>query len=64
MNRRRLRMLIYAVAVLITIAWIIESFTVGRGFVSAYVAPVAIIGNFVLAFGLMRDNKSGKGRGR
>ena len=62
MNRRRLRMLIYAVAVLITIAWIIESFTVGRGFVSAYLAPIAIAGLLVVAF--LRDNNSGKSGGR
>jgi hypothetical protein len=55
-------MLIYAVAVLITIAWIIESFTVGRGFVSTYLAPIAIAGLLVVAF--LRDNNSGKGCGQ
>jgi hypothetical protein len=64
MSWSRVRMFIYAVTVVITIAWIIESCTVGRGFGSTYLAPVAIIGNLVLAFGLIRDDKNRRGRER
>jgi uncharacterized membrane protein len=55
-------MLIFAIAAVITIAWIIESFTVGRGFISTYLAPVAIVGLLVLAF--WPDSSKGRGRGR
>jgi hypothetical protein len=33
-----------------SVAWFIEAFSHGRGFVSTYLAPVAIVGNLFGAF--------------
>ena len=51
-------LVIWALSAALALAWFVESFTVGRGFISTYLAPLAIIGNLVGVF-LMRKGDSG-----
>jgi hypothetical protein len=53
-NRRRIGLTIWAVSFAVTIAWLIEAFAVGRGFISTYLAPLAIIGNLLGVFMMRR----------
>ena len=41
---------IWALAAAVSVAWFVEAFTVGRGFISRYLAPFGIVGNLVGAF--------------
>ena len=41
---------IWALAAAISVAWFVEAFAVGRGFISRYLAPFGIVGNLVGAF--------------
>jgi len=41
---------IWALAAAVSVAWFVEAFTVGRGFISKYLAPFGIVGNLVGAF--------------
>ena len=50
LRRGRAGLVIWACAAVLSVAWFIEAFTRGRGFVSKYVAPLAIVGNLVGAF--------------
>jgi hypothetical protein len=45
---------IWALAAAVSVAWFVEAFTVGRGFVSRYLAPFGIVGNLVGAFLIWR----------
>ena len=47
-SRRKLGwVLLWAVSAALSVAWLIEASTVGRGFISTYLAPFAIVGNLV-----------------
>ncbi len=35
---------VFGVAALVSVAWLVEACTVGRGFISTYLAPVAFLG--------------------
>jgi len=50
MNRRDLGFLCWALSAIVAVAWFIEAFTVGRRFISTYLAPLAIVGNVVGVF--------------
>jgi len=45
MSRRGFGFLIWALSGMLAVAWLVEGFTVGRGFISTYLAPIAVIGN-------------------
>ena len=47
MSRRRLGFTIWALSAMLAVAWFFEAFTEGRGFISTYLAPFAIVGNLV-----------------
>ena len=47
MSRRGLGFLVWALSAMLAVVWLVEAFTVGRGFVSTYLAPFAIVGNLV-----------------
>jgi hypothetical protein len=53
MSRRGLGFVVWALSAMLAVVWLVEAFTVGRGFVSMYLAPFAIVGNLVGMF-LMR----------
>jgi hypothetical protein len=56
---------IWAMAAAVSVAWFVEAFTVGRGFISRYLAPFGIVGNLVGAFmiwKLREDPSSGADR--
>jgi hypothetical protein len=38
---------------LLSIAWLIEAYTVGRGFISMYLAPGIIVGNLIGSYRLV-----------
>ena len=50
MNRKKIGYVFWTLSFLLSVAWLIESFTRGRGFVSTYLAPVAILGNILGVF--------------
>jgi hypothetical protein len=54
-SRRDLGFLCWALSAMLAVAWFIEAFTVGRRFISTYLAPLAIVGNVVGVF-LMRKS--------
>jgi predicted membrane chloride channel (bestrophin family) len=54
-SRRDLGFLCWAFSAMLTVAWLIEAFTVGRLFISTYLAPFAIVGIVVGVF-LMRKS--------
>jgi hypothetical protein len=47
---------VFAISVAVVIAWNVEAWTSGRGFVSTYLAPVAAAGLFVSMW-LKRDRR-------
>jgi hypothetical protein len=51
--RRTAGVAIWAVSAAIGVAWLVEAFTIGLGFISTHLAPFAIVGNLVGLF-LMR----------
>jgi len=55
MKRKELGFLCWALSAIVAIAWFIEALTVGRRFISTYLAPLAIIGTVVGVF-LMRKS--------
>jgi hypothetical protein len=58
MKRSKVGVTIWVLSALLAVAWFVEAFTVGRGFVSRYLAPVAIAGNLLGVF-LMRKRRAG-----
>jgi hypothetical protein len=56
MSRRGLGFLCWALSAMLAVAWFIEAITVGRRFMSTYLAPFAILGNVVGVF-LMRKSR-------
>jgi hypothetical protein len=48
--QKRVGWTIWALAAAISVAWFVEAFVVGRGFISRYLAPFGIVGNLVGAF--------------
>ena len=56
MNRKVFGYSLWIVSLIISIAWLAESITRGRGFISTYLAPVAITGNVAAVF-LIRSGK-------
>ena len=57
-SRRSLGLTIWALSAMVTVAWLVEAFTEGRGFMSTYLAPFAIAGNLV-SMPLMRKRAPG-----
>jgi hypothetical protein len=55
-NRKVFGYSLWIVSLIISIAWLAESITRGRGFISTYLAPVAITGNVAAVF-LIRSGK-------
>jgi hypothetical protein len=53
--RRTAGLTIWALSAAIGVAWLVEAFTLGRGFISTHLAPFAIVGNLVGLF-LMRKS--------
>ena len=49
-RRRLVGWTIWALSAALAVAWLIEAHSVGRGFVSTYLAPFAIVGNLFGAF--------------
>jgi hypothetical protein len=45
MSQRSVGFLCWAVSAVLSVAWLVEAFMVGRGFISTYLAPFAIVGN-------------------
>jgi hypothetical protein len=45
MSQRSVGFLCWAVSAVLSVAWLVEAFMVGRGFISSYLAPFAIVGN-------------------
>jgi len=45
MSQRRVGFLCWALSAVLSVAWLVEAFMVGRGFISSYLAPFAIVGN-------------------
>ena len=56
MSRRRLGYLVWALSAALSVAWLVEVFTVGRGFISIYLAPIAVIGNLFSVFLIRRTD--------
>lgn len=52
-TRRTAGLMIWAVSAAIGVAWLVEALTIGMGFISTHLAPIAIVGNLVGLF-LMR----------
>jgi len=50
MTRRTLGYALWALSAILAVAWLVEAFTKGRGFVSTYLAPFAILGNLAGMF--------------
>lgn len=44
---RTLSWVIWGVATAVAVAWLVEAFTVGRGFVSTYLAPISFCGTLL-----------------
>ena len=57
MNSRTLGWTLWALSMALALAWLVEANTVGRGFISTYLAPFAIVGNLV-AMVLLRRRPS------
>ncbi len=57
MTRHKVAFAIGVPSGVLAAAWLVEAFVVGRGFISTYLAPVAIVGIFVSAV-LMRKRHS------
>jgi len=55
-NRKVFGYSLWIVSLVISIAWLAESITKGRAFISTYLAPIAIAGNIAAAF-LIRSGK-------
>jgi len=55
--RRTAGWAIWAASAAIGVAWLVEAFTSGMGFISTHLAPFAIVGNLVGLF-LMRKGPS------
>ena len=47
MNRQSLGLTVWALSATLTVAWLVEALSEGRGFISTYLAPFAIVGNLV-----------------
>ena len=58
MNRRAAGYIVWLVSVVMTVAWIVESLTVGSRFVSTYLAPIAIAGSIASTFLIGRTSRS------
>ena len=63
MSRKNLGYIVWVVSFLLVVAWLAESVSRGRGFISTYLAPFAIIGNVVGIF-LIRHEESTHSRTR
>src|SRR6266568_6519011 len=46
-SRRSVGFACWVLSLVLSIAWLIEALTIGRGFISTYLAPFAIVGNVV-----------------
>jgi hypothetical protein len=57
-DRRTIGYIMWFIALLLSLAWLIESLTVGRGFVSTYLAPIAIAGNIASPFVIGHTSRS------
>jgi hypothetical protein len=49
-KRLKLGFTIWALSAVLAVAWFVEAFSSGRGVVSRYLAPVAIVGNLLGVF--------------
>jgi hypothetical protein len=49
-NRKVFGYSLWIVSLIISIAWLAESITRGRAFISTYLAPIAIAGNIAAVF--------------
>jgi len=49
--------MMWAASALLAVAWLLEAFTRGRGFISTYLAPFAIAGTMFAAYQLSKDDR-------
>ena len=61
MTRQTFGFALWALSATLAVVWFVEAFTEGRGFVSTYLAPFAIIGNLVGAAMWKRHRSSQSG---
>jgi hypothetical protein len=58
MVKKHIGLVLWAFSAGLTVAWAVEALTYGRGVISKYVAPFAVIGNIVAAFIIRRQKAS------
>jgi hypothetical protein len=59
-KQRTVAMVFFAVSAVLSVAWFIEAFTRGRGFVSKYLAPIAIVGNLLGSFLMWKQDRGSR----
>ena len=57
-DRRTIGYIVWFIALLSSVAWLVESLTVRRRFVSTYLAPIAIAGGIASPFLIGRTSRS------
>ena len=64
MNQKSIRIYLQVIGSIVAVAWLIEAITIGKGFISTYLAPFAFGPLIIAAFMKRAEKKDSQDDGR
>ena len=61
MRKRQIGIGLWLMSIVLSVAWLTEALLLDRGFVSTYLAPIAILGNILAVF-VIKETRPTEGR--